>query len=336
DPDISIELSTLVPVIPVRAEGQSHLVYELVIQNQSGQLVVITKVEIFDGNSQIAVYEDNALADRLTSNSTTLCLNAEKVVFLWLKVDSNNIPLTLVNRVTFESPNGGPGVERELQVEISTKQPVVLGPPMKGEKWFCANISNSSHHRLAVLEFDGVNRIPQRFAIDWAQTGSDGQTYSGDRLANSNYHAYGAEILAVADGMVAKIQDGIAENIPGDHRAVPITLDTAGGNYVLLDLGNNQFALYAHLIPGSIRVQAGVQVKRGDVIGLLGNSGNSTEPHLHFHISKVFDTQRNSGLNGIGLPFVFELFTIQGNSSFLGDRQMELPIEDAIIRFPDD
>ena len=81
----------------------------------------------------------------------------------------------------------------------------------------------------AVLEFDGVNRIPQRFAIDWVQIGSNGQTYSGDRLVNSNYNAYGAEILAVADGVVAKIQDGIPENTPGDHRAIPITLDTAGG-----------------------------------------------------------------------------------------------------------
>ncbi len=268
------------------------------------------------------------------SNSATLFPNAEKILFLWLKVDNNNIPLTLVNRVTFESANGGPGVERELQIEVSAKQPVVLGAPMKGENWFCANISNSSHHRLTVLEFDGVNRIPQRFAIDWVQIGSNGQTYSGDRLVNSNYHAYGAEILAVAEGVVAKIQDGIPENTPGDHRAVLITLDTAGGNYVLLDLGNNQFALYAHLIPGSIRVQDGVQVKRGDVLGLLGNSGNSTEPHLHFHVSEVFDTQRNSALNGIGLPFVLESFVIQENSLFLGERQMELPIEDAIIRFP--
>ena len=82
-------------------------------------------------------------------------------------------------------------------------------------------------------------------------------------------------------------------------------------------------------------MQDGVQVKRGDVLGLLGNSGNSTEPHLHFHVSEVFDTQRNSGLNGIGLPFALESFVIQENSLFLGDRQMELPIEDAIIRFPD-
>ncbi len=147
DPDIAIELSTLVPVIPVSAEGQSHLVYELVIKNQSGELIAVAKVEIFDGNSQIAVYEDNALKNRLTSNSATLFPNAEKIVFLWLKVDSNNIPLTLVNRVTFESANGGAGVERELQVEVSSKKPVVLGPPMKGENWFCANISNSSHHR---------------------------------------------------------------------------------------------------------------------------------------------------------------------------------------------
>ena len=334
DSDVLIELSTLVPLIPVSAERQTLLVYEIVIKNESDQFAVVSKVQILDVNSQIAVYEGDALKDRLTSNSTTLFPNAEKMVFLWLKVARNNVPGTLINRVTFEAANGGPGVEKELRVEVSAEQPVVLGEPMKGEDWLAANISASSHHRLGVLEFDGVNRIPQRFAIDWVQVGSNGQTFSGNRLINSNYHAYGAELLAVSDGVVVNTQEGIPENTPGDHRAVPITLDTAGGNYVILDMGNNQFVLYAHMIPGSVRVQNGDPVKRGDVLGLLGNSGNSTEPHLHFHVSEVFDTQRDSGLNGIGLPFVFESFEIQGNSPFRGARQMELPIEDAIIRFP--
>ena len=84
DPDVSIELSTLVPVIPVSAEGRSNLVYELIIQNQSDQLIAVTKVEILDGNSQIAAYEDDALEDRLTENSATLFPNAEKILFLWL------------------------------------------------------------------------------------------------------------------------------------------------------------------------------------------------------------------------------------------------------------
>ena len=83
-----------------------------------------------------------------------------------------------------------------------------------------------------------------------------------------------------------EVKDGIPENVPGaNSRAVPITLETVGGNHVIIDIGGGHYAFYAHLKPGGIRVKLGDKVKRGQVIGLVGNTGNSTEPHLHFHIS---------------------------------------------------
>ena len=111
---------------------------------------------------------------------------------------------------------------------------------------------------------------------------------------------YGAEVLAVANGLVVATKDGIPENVPGiTSRAVPITSETVGGNHIVLDLGGGRYAFYAHFQPGSLKVKVGDRVTRGQVIGLVGNSGNSTEPHLHFHISDGV-----SPLGSEGLPYV--------------------------------
>src|SRR5262249_45336578 len=145
--------------------------------------------------------------------------------------------------------------------------------------------SNTSGHRRALIPIGGQAHIAQRFAIDWVRLNPDGKTFNGDPKDNKNYRAYGSEALPVAEGTVTEVKDGIPENVPGiDSRAVPITLETVGGNHVILDLGHGRFAFYAHMQPGSLRVKVGDRVKTGQVLGLVGNTGNSTEPHLHFHI----------------------------------------------------
>lgn len=90
-------------------------------------------------------------------------------------------------------------------------------------------------------------------------------TASGRRR---HYTAYGARILAVADGTVVS-------TLPDPST---ITLDTVDGNHVVLDLGS--FAFYAHMQPGSVRVKPGQHVRRGDVLGLLGNTGSTSAPHV--------------------------------------------------------
>ena len=89
----------------------------------------------------------------------------------------------------------------------------------------------------------------------------------------------------MADGKVVGVKDGIMENVPNAAKmAVPITLETIGGNYVMEDIGGGRYAFYAHLIPGTIAVKVGDSVRASERLAKLGDSGNSTEPHLHFHI----------------------------------------------------
>jgi hypothetical protein len=324
----SIEISALVQPIPVLAEGRYQLVYELIIRNFGAGDVDITRLEVLDGQTQLASYQGAALGDLIELSEQRLERGERGAITLWLEVDTTDLPSSLLNRVTFEG--GGASLDQELIVEVDDAQPVALGPPLLGDDWLASNISNDSHHRRALLTFSGELRVPQRFAIDWIRVGAGDQSFSGDPLENPNYHAYGAEVLAVADGTVVRTNDGVDENIPGETPGPDVE---PGGNFVVLDLGGGQQVLYAHLIPGSLRVQTGEAVNRGDVIGLLGNSGNSTEPHLHFHVARTVNLQSLSALDAIGLPFVHASFVIQRNRPVLGERQLELPLDRAILQF---
>src|SRR5205085_8384853 len=218
------------------------------------------------------------------------------VVFLWLTFDSPAaVPAMLRHRLITKMNVTSEGKTSEAEIkgegaEVKVRSaPPLISPPLRGDGWLAANgPSNTSGHRRAMIPTSGAAHIAQRFAIDWVQLRETGQTFTGDRLKNENYRCYGAEALAVADGTVVAIKDGIPQNVPGaTSRAVPITLETVGGNHVILDIGQGYYAFYAHLQPGSLRVKVGDKVKRGQVVGLVGNSGNSTEPHLHFHISNA-------------------------------------------------
>src|SRR5262249_38518940 len=184
--------------------------------------------------------------------------------------------------------------------------PVVMASPLRGDHWWTPNgPANDSIHRRIVIALGSHFGLPERFAVDWIKLGDDGQSFTGDEHDNRSYHAYNAEVIAVADGQVISIKDGIPENVPNSSpMAVPITLETIGGNNVVEDLGGGKYAFYAHLIPGTIAVKPGDRVKRGQLLGRLGNSGNSTEPHLHFHVCDAPDP-----LFSNGLPFEIDHFT---------------------------
>jgi murein DD-endopeptidase MepM/ murein hydrolase activator NlpD len=272
------------------------------------------------------------------------------VAYIWLSFDAPSVvPSTLSHRLTTRiSSAARDGSSQPAALEISGKgaeikvrnaQTLVFSPPLRGDGWLAANgPSNTSGHRRALIPVGGAAHIAQRFAIDWVQLREDGKTWTTDQLKNENYRAYGAEVLAVANGTVVSVKDGIPENIPGaTSRAVPITLETVSGNHVILDLGQGHYAFYAHLQPGRIRVKLGDKVKRGQVLGLVGNSGNSTEPHLHFHASN-----RNSPLSSEGLPYVIDSFEVQGKGwgwkpsskdPPVQKHRMELPLQDSVVRF---
>jgi murein DD-endopeptidase MepM/ murein hydrolase activator NlpD len=223
----------------------------------------------------------------------------------------------------------------------------VVDAPLAGDRWVAGGgcCFPPTQHRLATLPLNGAFHVPERFAIDFVQLDAEGRMYSGPRGDLSSYAYYGAPIYAAADGLVVGANDGLPDQTPPGVTP-DISAENAGGNDVVVDIGGGRFAFYAHLQPGSARVQVGDVVTRGQVLGLLGNSGNSDAPHLHFHVM-----DGPSPLASNGLPYVFRSFVGEGTvtSSFdhldaggaavigpalAGQHQNQLPLDNQVIGFP--
>jgi murein DD-endopeptidase MepM/ murein hydrolase activator NlpD len=349
-----LELRVPKPPTVATAEHGSFLAYELYVTNFAAQPMTLRRIEVATASGErrlLLAISDSMLLRAITRPGTTLppaeraklAGGSRAVVFLWVPVDPASPPGSLGHRLIIE--RGSADSLRTEELESETAVPAVreastIGPPLRGGPWLTANgPAAESGHRRGLIVIRGTAAIAQRFAIDYVKVGDDHLTFSGDRLKNASYHAYGTDALAVADGIVVALKDGIPENIPGpSSRAVPITLETVGGNHVIVDIGGGRYAFYAHLQPGSLRVRLGERVQRGQVVGLAGNSGNSTEPHLHFHIS-----DGASPLGSEGLPNGFESFEIVGRCRTFNTgcervtpvvRRGEVPLANVLIRFP--
>jgi murein DD-endopeptidase MepM/ murein hydrolase activator NlpD len=344
----SVEIRT--PKAPTVATGESsrYLVYELHVTNLGADTLTLERIDVLSdaGAAPIASLSDSALTVALTRPGVRVQPNdrarigggLRAVAFMWVPL-SGAPPRSLRHTLTFRR-NGTDTTSTAVDAPLVTVSPdaPVIGPPLRGSVWMAANgPSPNVGHRRAMIVVESAPHIAQRFAIDYLKIDEQGRTHQGDSLKNASYYAYGSDAIAVGDGVVRALKDGIPENIPGS-RAVPITLETVGGNHVIIDLGGGHYAFYAHLQPGSIRVKLGERVKRGQMLGLVGNSGNSTEPHLHFHISDA-----PSPLGSEGIPYV------QQNAELLGACKrliaectrssptslgQSMPLANQLLRFP--
>ena len=130
----------------------------------------------------------------------------------------------------------------------------------------------------------------QKNAFDMIMTDSEGKSYKNDGKNNEDYYAFGKELIAPANGEIVLVVDRIKDNKPGvlNPNYVP-------GNTVVIKTIHNEYLFFAHFKQHSILVKQGQKVAQGDVLGLSGNSGNSSEPHLHFHIQNIEDMNIATG-----------------------------------------
>jgi len=131
----------------------------------------------------------------------------------------------------------------------------------------------------------------QKNAFDLVIRNEKGYSFKTDGLTNEDYYAFGKELIAPCDGEIVLVVDGIKDNVPGEMNPVYVP-----GNTVIVKTLNNEYLFFAHFKQHSIRVKQGQQVKQGEILGLSGNSGNSSEPHLHFHIQNVEDLNIATGV----------------------------------------
>ena len=310
------------PPIPFAgSDARTHLVYELAATNFSSGETTIERLEVLDADTGDVVdtLDAEEVAGRLQPGglrdaADVLAPSMMATVFLHVTFDeAGEVPDRLVHRLSVKAEAAPPDqqqiTEEVAPTDVDRRDVVVVGPPLRGSNYLAADsCCDSTLHRQASLPINGRIRLAQRYAVDWEQLDADDRIYGGEKKVD-NYTIYGQEAIAAADGTVVKVVDGLPEQEPGEFPE-GISLEEADGNSVILDLGGGNHALYAHFQPGSIRVQEGDRVERGDVLALVGSSGNSLAPHLHFH---VMDGPLSLASNG--LPYVVDSFTVTGQSA---------------------
>jgi len=303
---------------PTAAMGHNYLTYELHLANFAPVDMTLARVDLYldDETEPLASYQGDELAGMLlrpggqAQEAGVLRAGAFEIIYLWVELEQSAQPSWLKHIITLSA--GGTEATIDSSVEVRPLSDVsVLGPPLRGGPWVMAHgPANPNGHRRSYVPMHGRSAVVQRYAVDYFKVDPEGLTYSGEKMKTESYYAYGEDVLAVQDAVVAYVYDAVPE-----HEApyaptgrVAINLQTIAGNYVMLDIGQGRYAFYAHLIPGSIRVKQGDRVRKGQVIGLLGFSGNTPEPHLHLHIGDTVEP-----LGSEGLPYVFDEFDVVGD-----------------------
>ena len=307
--------------------GRPRLVYEMRVSNYVPLTYVLDAIDIRAGSKSFGFSGDTLRhlmrfqgEKAVTAMSTSFAPGQSAVIFFTLALrNRSDIPQTLVHVLHFTSPDG---VKHALTPEpLMVKQdgPLIVQPPLRGKDWIAADATHNgpdAAHRRTILLLEGKPWLAQRYAIDWVRyrmVDGTATTWSGPEDQNASYHCYDAPIYSVADGTVVDAMDGLAENVPHSGKfAVDINFINAGGNHVVVDIGRNRYAFYAHMRPGSVAVKVGDHVRAGQILGHVGNTGSSTEPHLHMHI-----VDRPSFLAGDGVPYEFNSFSASGSPELI-------------------
>lgn len=328
---------TTLPV-PVRTtDGKVTLAYELSLVNVPSVPVTITTVKVIDvaSGSVWQEYSGDALLAhfKATGNApggaapTAAVLTGGQHGFVWLDPavpDGSAVPTQLRHELTLSygtAPNPlipAQSTETIAPTAVRKESAPVITSPLRGPNWFDANgcCDEVTPHRGSANPVNGEFYFAERFAIDWVQLDEEKRLYTGDQTKVESYPYYGAEVHAVADGVVVATLDGEPTQTPGASPAVgALTIDQYGGNYVVEQFdqdGETYYAFFAHLQPGSVdgHVKVGQQVRAGDAVGLLGNTGNTDAPHLHFHVMNS-----PNPLASDGLPYEFEEFSLVGQAA---------------------
>lgn len=340
-PPVQLQMRTPLEPTVLPSAGRNYLVYEVHLHNFSSDAMTVRSIQVFDADkanaAPVAEILEAQLDERLrritigdhAGGNRVLGSGQGSVAFLCLAFDAKTeVPGRLRHRVVLESAVADGPVVGTRAAPLR-----VLAGPVVGADWSPDNSpSLHSHHRMGLWVVAGTAQIARRYAIDWKKYGADGKSWSGDQRDVRAYYAYGEKTVAVADGTVIVAQDGYPDNIPrtpaGFETAVPVTMESIAGNRVVLDLGGGQFAYYAHLKPGSVRVKAGERVKRGQWLAAVGNSGDSRQPHLHFQVTTNPDVMASEGL-----PHVFDRFRMKVGDGAWETRSREYPMGNVVLDF---
>lgn len=349
-----------IPVAPMLVDvgGRPGVAHELHLTNFAAGEIMIDRVAVLDAaDGAVVASIDSADLDSVSEQVGSaadapprlLPPGRRTIVYLNLDLGGRRAPDALIHRIEY---HGTATATAALPGQLSTGVAAVdrrplprLGNPLRGGPWAAVYDPRLERgHRRVVYAVAGSARIPGRFAVDWFKLDENGRKARGDGARMDQHYGHGAEVLAVADGVVAAARGDVAEAELLVDNPRP-SLGDATGNYISLDIGGGRYVFYEHLRPG-LRVRTGDKVRRGQVIGHLGLTGSGQSPHLHLHVAN-----RNSPLDAEGMPFVMsdmqvlgayksiQAFAAGGRWDSAADggqaSPVTMPAPNSVIRFPD-
>lgn len=334
------DVTMTVPFAPIPVAGRDgiNLAYEIGLGLPNGRTAVPEMIEILDPVTGTVLFmADGIKLAGLFHSATTpppsdeerrdgiTKLSAPRVS-LWFTVSGDAVPDRLVHRIPVDPSGSGLSPLTSTGGEVVVRKdlaPVVIGPPLRGAGWMAMETTAPlTHHFLGQITMANRTRVPQRYAQDWVYIDpQSGNVALGNVSLAKNFFGYGREILSVAGGTVIEAVNDQPEN-EFTYSHSPMDLSNAAGNYVIVDIGDRKYACYGHMVPGSVRVKEGDRVSEGQVLGLVGNSGNSYIPHLHFQVV----TDEASFLGAEGYPQVYRSFEVTGTINVtLADERVPVP-----------
>jgi hypothetical protein len=318
-------------IYPVKgSDGLIHVAYALQCTNSWSMTATIKSVEVVDpargnqvsGKNRVLDIKNEDVTGQVKlftlpgtmnkeSYSTQIPSGQSGVMFFDVTYDDiSQVPKAISHRVTVTTPPTPVGTEHTAvghSIPIG-REAMVISPPLKGSGWVNGNgcCLEIGPHRFVTNPMNGTLDPSEKFAIDWVQVDAHGLAYRTDGKKPEDWIGYGAEILAVAPGTVVEVVRDLPDVTPGKNPE-GLTIAQIAGNRVIIDMGSGYYAMYAHLAPGSVQLHVGDYVRQGQKLGLLGNTGNSSGPHLHFQVM-----DRPSSLDDTSLPFVFDHMNLEG------------------------
>ncbi len=313
-------------------DGLLHLAYSLQFTNSWSRLAKLKSIQVVDpaknndgtGTNLVLTLRNKDVTGQFRLLSRTTTMDADNfatelppgqsaiMYFDVTYAGDTPAPSAIAHRVVVDAVQSD-GTSQEFTLmsaplRIACTKAMVLRPPLRGSGWVDGNgcCKEIGPHRFVMNSVNGSLRPTEAYAIDWVKMDAEGKMFHGDPKDVKNWYCYGAEVLAVGDGTVVEVVRDLPNVQPG---VLPtgLSIGEIAGNRVIVDMGDGRYAEYDHLLPKSPTVHVGDHVRQGEKLGLLGNTGNSDAPHLHFQLM-----DRPSSLDGSALPFVFDSMTLEG------------------------
>ena len=316
--DKSIILTTYPKdVYIVNTDHKKLLNVDIYVENKTSELLTVTeiKINIFDQNDKIVLSKNlenqGVSPGLLTIPKRSVSPNKKLCIFNPFHSFEKNVPLDHVNfEITLTNPDQSRKYNKTILVSVKSRDQLIEHIlPLKNLSFISDGNDFYSHHRRFdfthfAVDLIGIKEQSNRYGYDFRVVNEMGEEYINNGINISDWFTYAKSVYSTASGTVVDAGDGSVDSNVGSiafsYEEVPKNPKIMFGNYIIIQHADSTYSSFFHLKNGSVKVHKGDTIEKGQLLGKIGNSGDSFRPHLHYHLSSSADP-----FNGKGLPIYF-------------------------------